>query len=78
MTWKVDIGEFRFQWAQARGVPAFREASMLHAQEVVSHIEGYLGRPVDASTPPVPPWRSGKKRRETAPEHESESKKITT
>jgi hypothetical protein len=37
-------------------VPVFKEAAMMYVQEVVSHLEGVLGRPVDEYSPPVPPW----------------------
>jgi hypothetical protein len=34
----------------------YTEAAQLYAMEVVEHIEGVLGRPVDAYAPPPPPW----------------------
>jgi hypothetical protein len=54
----VERGHRRVPISVATGerIPTFKEASALYAQEVVSHLEGYLGRPVDACTPPVPPW----------------------
>jgi hypothetical protein len=36
-------------------MPVFKDAAMKYVQEVVSHLEEALGKPVDAYTPPVPP-----------------------
>jgi hypothetical protein len=64
----VENGHRRVQVSVGTGqrIPVFKEAAMLYVQEVVSHLEGYLVRPVDAYTPPVPP------------EHELVSKTITS
>jgi hypothetical protein len=54
----VESGHRRAQISVGTGeeMRVFEEAAMMYVQDVVSHLEGYLGRPVDAYTPPVPPW----------------------
>jgi hypothetical protein len=37
-------------------VPKFKEAAIMYVKEVVDHLEEVLRLPVDAYTPPVPPW----------------------
>jgi hypothetical protein len=48
----------RVQLCEGTGeeMPVCKEAAVMHVQEVVSHLEGVLGHPIDEYSPPVPPW----------------------
>jgi hypothetical protein len=54
-----ESGHRRVQISVGTGeeMPAFKEAAMVYVQEVVSHLEEFLGPPVNAYTPTVPPWK---------------------
>jgi hypothetical protein len=54
----VENGGKKVQLCEGTGeeIPVFKEAAMMYVQEMVSHLEEALKLPVDAYTPPVPPW----------------------
>jgi hypothetical protein len=54
----IEYGHRLVQICVATGeeMPAFKEAAMKYAQEVVSHLEETLWRPVNECSRPVPPW----------------------
>jgi hypothetical protein len=55
---QIEFGHKRVQISKGTGerTPEFKRVAEKYVHEVVCHLEEYLGLPVDAYTPPVPPW----------------------